>query len=119
MQVQCQTLQHAPALLKGHGAQRGASNLAREHVRGFQIESGGICMGNELAIDGVEKGRAFTVAIHPLIVEEVAEFFHGVRRCLAKVAGVGWFHFSPRAEFKLFRGFDVLQRPYKACFDFR
>ena len=53
-------------------------------------------MGNELAIDGVEEGRAFTFAIHPLIVEEVAEFCHVVRRCLAKVAGVGWFHFSSR-----------------------
>ena len=52
-------------------------------------------MGNELAIDGVEEGRAFTVAIDPLVVEEVAEFFHGVRRCLAKVAGVGWFRSSP------------------------
>ena len=51
-------------------------------------------MGNEFAIDGVEKGRAFTVAVNPLVVEEVAEFFHGIRRCLAKVAGVGWFHFS-------------------------
>ena len=96
MQVQCQTLEHAATFLEGHGTEGWASDLARKTIGGFQIQPGGICMGNELAIDGVEKGRAFTVAIHPLVVEEVAEFFHGVRRCLAKVAGVGWFHFSPR-----------------------
>ena len=52
-------------------------------------------MGNELAIDGVKKGCAIAFAVHPRVVDEVAEFFHVVMRCLAKVAGAGWIHLAP------------------------
>ena len=88
MEVQGQTLQHPPAFLKGHCSERRPAHFPSEGVRARHVNSFCVRMANQLSIDGMQEGGAFSAAHDPSVLDEVSEFVHLPKCFEAKLAVV-------------------------------
>ena len=76
MQMERQSWEHAPTLLKGHLAECRATGFAREPIGRFKVNAVGGSHTDHVPCDGVVEFRASALALNPSVFDQILYLLH-------------------------------------------